>query len=368
LYVNNGVSTAETKIARYDNFESGNHTASWVITIPKPTYWASNSFAEAGNYIFVDYYTPPSYTMIFSKTDGSYQGILWAGANIGGPGGVGGSDEDVSVSAYTRTNGEIDILHEEDYQAKNILYRWMPPESPPTISAPTSLTVKPGPEGNLLSWTEPGGVFYNVYRATSQSGPFTTVDLSLAQSNPVLDPGLTDGTQYCYEVQAYTQAGLSPLSAATCGTPSATGFTTYEAENATLGALTGGSAPASKTCTLCSNKKYVTFPTGGTITFKNVNAAGGAGTYPVQLYYTFDGFEGSNSTYFYPNVTIQVNGGTPYLSNAMPYSATASAPTFMVVNLPLNAGATNTIVLSNPLILGTNAPNIDRIAVPSTHN
>jgi hypothetical protein len=348
-------------IARYDNWDqtsTANRKATWVITVPKPSGWSTNSFTESGPYLFVDTAVPHN-IYVYSTVDGSYIGMLLPTSSIGGNDGLGNDDCSQSVRSFIRKNGEVVVLREEDYQAKNVMYRWTPPTSPTWLEepVPTNLTATPGPEGNELSWTDPGGLFYDIYRSTSSSGPFTVVQ-SKAQTNPVFDPGLKDGTSYYYKIQAWDQTGLAPLSGVFSGAPAAQG-TTYEAENGTLASLDGGTKPKSTSCTLCSNTHYATLPAGGAITLQ-VNATGGAGIYPVKLFYSY-----TTETY-YPSINIQVNGGTPFYTQSLPVTATASTPNFVIVDMPLNAGS-NTIILSNPPVIGASMPNIDRIVVPAAH-
>lgn len=121
---------AFSQVARYDNWDQGNRTASWVANIP----WNSdpnnqvipNSISETGNYFFVDF-NYPHYVLVYSTADGSYVGEIDPGDNVGGSSGIGNDDEWTSTSVYQRSNGQYVIMKEEDFQAKVLAYVWTPP-------------------------------------------------------------------------------------------------------------------------------------------------------------------------------------------------------------------------------------------------
>ena len=81
--------------------------------------------------------------------------------------------------------------------------------TPPT---PTGLAVAYQSSTALVAnWTaSSGATSYQLYRSTSESGPFSQVYSGSATSYP--DAGLTPATTYYYEVRATNNAGSSPLS------------------------------------------------------------------------------------------------------------------------------------------------------------
>lgn len=79
---------------------------------------------------------------------------------------------------------------------------------PAIPQAPTGLTATPAIEQASLSWTPLlGAAGYNVKRASSSSGPYTTV--AITTTNAAVDTGLADGTQYYYAVTAFNGIGES---------------------------------------------------------------------------------------------------------------------------------------------------------------
>ena len=66
-----------------------------------------------------------------------------------------------------------------------------------------------------LSWTPvERAVTYTVKRATSKSGPYTTIAKGVTRSDEFSDTGCINGTRYCYAVSALNAAGEGPDSAA----------------------------------------------------------------------------------------------------------------------------------------------------------
>jgi subtilase family serine protease len=99
----------------------------------------------------------------------------------------------------------------------------------PTVpSAPTNLTASPGDTTVSLSWSAPtnsGGsaVTYSVYRSSGTSSIDTSETakpvMSGLTATTYTDQGLTDGTQYNYQVVAVNSTGPSPASNEASATP-----------------------------------------------------------------------------------------------------------------------------------------------------
>jgi len=88
-------------------------------------------------------------------------------------------------------------------------------------SAPTDLTAIPGSAQVALSWHPAfGGINYNVLRATTSGGPYTTIATNLT-SLSYQDSGLADGTTYYYVVTAVNAVGVSSNSAEVSALPQA---------------------------------------------------------------------------------------------------------------------------------------------------
>ncbi|MBW5449425.1 glycoside hydrolase [Cohnella sp. CFH 77786] len=87
-------------------------------------------------------------------------------------------------------------------------------------AAPTGLTATAGNAQVALSWTaSSGAASYNVKRATTSGGPYTTVATGIT-STGYTNTGLTNGTTYFYVVSAVNSAGESANSAQASATPS----------------------------------------------------------------------------------------------------------------------------------------------------
>lgn len=89
-----------------------------------------------------------------------------------------------------------------------------------------------------LSWTastSPGVLGYNVMRATSAAGPFTTLNTSLVTTTSYVDSTAVIGSTYTYEVTAVAAACTATTPVGTpCGSsaPSAAATTTVPAQPA----------------------------------------------------------------------------------------------------------------------------------------
>ncbi|GIO11312.1 endoglucanase [Cohnella xylanilytica] len=96
------------------------------------------------------------------------------------------------------------------------------PTAAPTVpAAPAGLSATAGDTQVSLSWTASAGATgYNVKRATTSGGPYTTVATGVTATS-YADTGLTNGTTYYYVVSAANAAGESPNSAQASATPTA---------------------------------------------------------------------------------------------------------------------------------------------------
>ena len=72
-----------------------------------------------------------------------------------------------------------------------------------------------------INWAKPNVIVtgYNIYRATSATGPFTLAGTAPAAATTFSNTGLTNGTQYFYVVTAVNASGESPLSNTLAVTP-----------------------------------------------------------------------------------------------------------------------------------------------------
>ncbi len=120
----------------YDGWLAGTPSVRWTNTdLPasagaingKPL--AAKDVALAGDYLFLGMVRDgtrlsASKVAIVNAATGQYGGTLQAGPEVGGIGGW--EDMAGSVQATRRANGEYLILVEDDFRAKNLLFRWKP--------------------------------------------------------------------------------------------------------------------------------------------------------------------------------------------------------------------------------------------------
>ena len=86
----------------------------------------ASSLAVAGDYIFTVGFQTRGRVWINRLHDGAAVGVLTPGPEVGGPDATGWVDLLTGVSAHRRTDGEYLVFVEENYRAKNLLYRWRP--------------------------------------------------------------------------------------------------------------------------------------------------------------------------------------------------------------------------------------------------
>jgi Bacterial Ig domain len=145
--------------------------------------------------------------------------------------------------------------------------------------APTGLNATAGYQQVELNWTDSAGATsYNVKRATTSGGPYTTV--ASASNTTYTNTGLTNGTPYYYVISAI--AGIeSSNSVQASGTPFINGATTIQAET---GAVTGMVAMESNNLGF-HGTGFANLPvTGGDVQFNNVSGGtGGAATLTIRF-------------------------------------------------------------------------------------
>ncbi len=197
-----------------------------------------------------------------------------------------------------------------------------------TDATPIGLQAFPGITRIKLSWTgnTGTGITYNVKRATTQGGPYTTVATGVTTTTYV-DNGLTNGTAYYYVVSATTARGESANSNEASATPADT--IVYAAKNAEIGGGANrqgdGSVGGMDSC-------------GAFVIFHNVDGDTDGGGRVIRISYSTALSNVSKSIY--------VNGG---LSQAVTFQGTGGWGTFatMDVTIGLRAGMDNTVTIKN---------------------
>ena len=87
------------------------------------------------------------------------------------------------------------------------------------LAAPANLAANPGTATVTLNWTaSAGATSYNVKRATTSGGPYTTI-APVVNTTSYTDTTVVNGTTYYYVVSAVNAAGESPDSAEVSATP-----------------------------------------------------------------------------------------------------------------------------------------------------
>ena len=119
--------------ARYERWGEGNRTAKYVIDLPMDNDKLHPKAVDvAGEYVFaVAVKTTgrkPAMVHVYKADNGSKVGVMYPGKEVGGASGW--VDIPYGIRAFQRSTGEYLVLVEEDWRAKNILYRWTPPGSP----------------------------------------------------------------------------------------------------------------------------------------------------------------------------------------------------------------------------------------------
>ncbi|MES2924931.1 MAG: fibronectin type III domain-containing protein [Verrucomicrobiota bacterium] len=224
------------------------------------------------------------------------------------------------------------------------------PAIPPV---PTGLAATAGNASVSLTWSaSSGATSYNVKRATTSGGPYTTVaSPSTASYN---NTGLTNGTLYHYVVSAVNATGESANSSQASATPSIGVSTTIQAESANP--IGGGVTIDTGTSSNAgwNGTGYTNFPTtGGFTQYSNINGgAGGQATLAIRF-----ALNGTTSR----TGNLVINGVTQSIT--FPGTNLWSNWTIMNVSIPLTSGSSNIIRFESN---GADLANLDEFTVTPT--
>jgi len=225
--------------------------------------------------------------------------------------------------------------------------------TPVVPAAPTGLTATAGNAQAALSWTaSTGATGYNVKRATTSGGPYTTVAAGVT-STSYANTGLTNGTTYYYVVSAANSAGESANSAQASATPQA--------------AVTVPSAPTGLTATAGNAQAALswTASTGATgYNVKRATTSGGPYTTiaagVTSTSYTNTGLT-NGTTYYY--VVSAVNGAGESASSAQASATPAGTVTPPTGNLTVQYKVNNANATDNMIYATFNIKNTGSTAV-----
>ncbi len=224
------------------------------------------------------------------------------------------------------------------------------PTTPTVPATPGGLNASAGNAQVSLTWSaSSGATSYNVKRATTSGGAYTTVGSPTGTS--YTNTGLTNGTTYYYVVSAVNSAGQSGNSSQVSATPSASIVPALQIEASVLG---GGVTIDSDNAGF-NGTGFANFPvTGGSAQFNNVNGGtGGAAT--VLVRYALGATASRTGA-------LLVNG----VSQPITFAPTGGWPSWATVSvsITLNSGTANTLRFESN---GADLGNIDEITVtPST--
>lgn len=114
-------------IARYDNWSKGNRTPRWTLPVSHSDSQGNTqipaSFCLCGKYLFT-VGVQSALVRVYDSSDAKLIGSISPGPEVGGKSGW--VDIPYGICARRLTDGEYLITAEEDWHAKNILYRWKP--------------------------------------------------------------------------------------------------------------------------------------------------------------------------------------------------------------------------------------------------
>lgn len=116
-------------LARYENWSKGGRKAKWVIELPVDAgKLQPKAFDAAGDYVFAvsvgAYAGSQGFIHVYRAADGTKSGAIYPDPKILSPNGW--VDIPFGIRVMQRKNGEYLILTEDDYRAKNVVYRWKP--------------------------------------------------------------------------------------------------------------------------------------------------------------------------------------------------------------------------------------------------
>lgn len=196
-----------------------------------------------------------------------------------------------------------------------------------------------GNGSNYLQWTGTNAVSYQIRRSTTSNNGFEIIATSLFLT-AFTDPNVNNDTTYYYQVIPVNEKGAGYASKQVVVTPS-TNRSVYEAEK---GTLVGSTVRLDRNA---SGNYYASDTGTGSVTINNVNGGLTSGTVAMAIRYTW-----KYGTYSGANLTVN---GTAVTLPSFPQTA-AGVYNDLLINIPLNSGTNNTLVLNK-------GPMVDKFTV-----
>jgi hypothetical protein len=163
--------------------------------------------------------------LIWTASGGATSYNVKRGTASGGPYTTMGSPTGTTYTNTSLSNGTpyyyvVTAVNATGESANSNQATATPIAAPAVPAAPLNLTATAGNQQLSLAWTaSPGATSYNVKRAATNGGPYTTVASPVGTS--YTDTNVTNGTTYYYVVTAVNASGESANSNQASATPSA---------------------------------------------------------------------------------------------------------------------------------------------------
>lgn len=121
--------SAGSAVYKFSRWKQGNRTPDWKIALEPASgqdKLRTKSFVVEGDYLFAALGNVENKGVInvYKIADGQFIGALQAGPEVGGV--TGWTDINIAVTARRNSNGQYNILMEENGFGKVLLYRWCP--------------------------------------------------------------------------------------------------------------------------------------------------------------------------------------------------------------------------------------------------
>jgi Divergent InlB B-repeat domain len=187
-----------------------------------------------------------------------------------------------------------------------------------------------------LTWADNSSdeMGFHVERKLGSAGVYNIIATTGANQTSYTDSGLADSTTYCYRVNAFNNAGISPYSPEICGTTPAPPVAAYTLTVSSQGSGSVSSSPAGINCgaTCTAN-----FASGSSVTLTPIAANG----------YTFSGWSG-DADCLDGSVTINTSKTCTATFTANPVVATGYVLTVNAVGTITAAGSGSGKIVSSP--------------------